>query len=508
MVSAVPPTSRPLPASTTEWWNYQRPTEYDLVGETIDVAMRDGVTIACELRRPARDGVALDGPFPGLVVEFTPYVILRDFYLGEADFFASRGYVAIVPLMRGVGRSGGEWEHGSFRQGGRDAHDLVEWLATQPYCDGRMGMVGESFGGQTAYGAAIERPEHLLAIAPMQSPGSLYHDVIHPGGIKSTERGEIDSWPDIANMTSEGAIDADAEYAANREHPSFDEFWRDRSFVDRLDTVAVPVLAMGGWNDHYFRSGSIANMEAIPERTWSIYGAWPHFFPVSLSQDDILVGNNEARAEALAATPQLPSGVLLAWFDHWLLGLPEAPIPPAPTFTSFEGPINVGHGWTELDRWDPSRGTGAVLTVLADAEPGPHGSFTFTSEPLVVDEVLIGHASLTFSAILDAPDAHFYVELLSVDAEGTETVANDGFLAASHRQSHSDPEPVPVGEAIEYRVDIRPTHFRFPAGHLVRVRLGEGPPSKLTAPPEPVTVALAPGAPVVLRLPGFSTTVS
>ena len=59
--------------------------------------MRDGVTIACDLRRPARDGVPVDGPFPGIVVEFTPYVVLRDFYLGEADFFASRGYVALVP---------------------------------------------------------------------------------------------------------------------------------------------------------------------------------------------------------------------------------------------------------------------------------------------------------------------------------------------------------------------------------------------------------------------------
>ncbi len=193
--------ARALSPATHEWWGYQRPAEFDVVGVTVEIPMRDGITLSCSLRRPARDGVPVEGRFPGLVVEFTPYVVLADFYAGEADFFAARGYTALVGTMRGVGESGGRWEHGSFRQGGRDAHDLVEWLAAQEFCDGRIGMFGESFGGQTSYGAAIEQPPHLLAIAPMQSPGSLYHDVIFPGGVKTTERGEIDSWPDIAAMT-------------------------------------------------------------------------------------------------------------------------------------------------------------------------------------------------------------------------------------------------------------------------------------------------------------------
>ncbi len=266
------------------WWSYTRAAEYDVVGTTVDVPVRDGITITCELRRPARDGVAVDGRFPALVVEFSPYAVLRDFYLGEADFFVRRGYVAVIPLMRGIGRSTGQWDHGSFRQGGRDGHDVIEWLAAQPYSNGRIGMFGESFGGQNTYSAALERPEHLLAIAPMQSPSSLYFDVIYPGGIKTTERGDVDNWPDIANLTSEGVIDADAEFAANRAHATFDDFWRDRAFVDVLDVISIPVLAIGGWTDLYFRSGTLANIEALPDRTWAIYGPWNHYFPVAITE--------------------------------------------------------------------------------------------------------------------------------------------------------------------------------------------------------------------------------
>ena len=60
--------------------------------------------------------------------------------------------------------------------------------------------------------------------------------------------------------------------------------WRDRSFVDCLGAISIPVLAIGGWNDQYFRSGTLANIEARPDQTWAIYGPWQHFFPVALGE--------------------------------------------------------------------------------------------------------------------------------------------------------------------------------------------------------------------------------
>ena len=71
------------------------------------------------------------------------------------------------------------------------------------------------------------------------------------------------------------------------------------------------------------------------------------------------------------------------------------------------------------------------------------GALTFSTAPLDKDRVLVGRPRLAFRATLSAPDANFYVTLLDVDAMGTETLVNDGYLKASHRTSHTTPTPVP-----------------------------------------------------------------
>jgi predicted acyl esterase len=489
------------------WWRYTRPATYDTVVTPVMVPMADGTRLQCDLSRPARDGQPVEGRFPGLVVELTPYALARPLWNQEAEWFAARGYNALVGNLRGTGGSEGTWQHAMASQDGRDARDLVEWLAEQPFSDGRIGQFGESYGGQTSYGAAIERAPHLRAIAPMQAPSNLYDDVIYPGGIKSTERGTIDSWPPIAELISDGGIDADAEYAVGRAHPTFDDYWRDRAHVGRLDQIEVPVLAVGGWPDQFFRSGALTAIEGALDRTWAFYGPWPHLPPASF--------------EDPPADGQLPAGVLLAWFDRWVMDLDDVPIPTSPTFASFEGPDGTGAGWRVLPAWTPE-GTDAMTWTLggdlavdqdspvagvAFHQPGepdePGASCAFTSAPLDVDRVLVGWPVLTFDAMLTAPDAHFYAELLDVEPDGTGVLVNDGFLLASHRTSHVTPRPIEPGERERYEIRIRAHHHRFAAGHCVRVRLS-GAPSQTLEPVEPpvdVTIHLD-GA--TLRLPGFA----
>jgi predicted acyl esterase len=135
-------------------------------------------------------------------------------------------------------------------------------------------------------------------------------------------------------------------------------------------------------------------------------------------------------------------------------------------------------------------------------EPG-EATAVFSTAPLAADRVLLGHASLDFRAQLSAADAHFYVQLFDVDSTAKESFVNDGFLKASHRKSHTTPEPVPVGEPVDYHIAIRPQHYRFGAGHRVRVKIWSGPSQDL-AQPLPVDVTLETGSSARLRLPGFA----
>lgn len=145
----------------------------------------------------------------------------------------------------------------------------------------------------------------------------------------------------------------------------------------------------------------------------------------------------------------------------------------------------------------------APLTFHEPGEATAAGaSLTFTTAALDRDHVLIGHASLSLRARLSAPDANFYVQLLDVDAADKESVVNDGFLKASHRKSHVEPELVPVGVATDYTVAIRPQHYRFAKGHRVRLRVWGGASNALVQPP-PVDVTVETGKPSALRLPGF-----
>ena len=120
---------------------------------------------------PARDGVKLNatvftphdqkGPLP-VIFTFTPYI--GDSYTDRAVYFAKHGYVYALVDVRGRGNSGGEFE--PFVNEGKDGYDVVEWLAKQPYCNGKVTMWGGSYAGFDQWTVLKEFPPHLATIVP------------------------------------------------------------------------------------------------------------------------------------------------------------------------------------------------------------------------------------------------------------------------------------------------------------------------------------------------------
>jgi putative CocE/NonD family hydrolase len=135
----------------------------------------EGVRLDCSVRIPLRDGVHLSAilylperqaaPSPAIVT-LTPYVAQS--YHDQGISFASHGYPFLVVDVRGRGNSAGEFDPNVHE--GRDGYDVVEWLARQPYCNGRVGMWGGSYAGHAQWNAASQLPPHLATIVPVASP--------------------------------------------------------------------------------------------------------------------------------------------------------------------------------------------------------------------------------------------------------------------------------------------------------------------------------------------------
>jgi len=134
-------------------------TDYD-IRWGVKIPLRDKVELNATLYFPKTP----DGPAPKTPVIFTLTPYISDTYHARGAYFASHGYVFALVDVRGRGNSAGEFE--PFAQEPRDGHDVVEWLAQQPFCDGKVAMWGGSYAGFDQWATAKEFPPHLATIVP------------------------------------------------------------------------------------------------------------------------------------------------------------------------------------------------------------------------------------------------------------------------------------------------------------------------------------------------------
>lgn len=127
----------------------------------VTIPMRDGVPLNASLYRPSGQTAALP-----CVFTLTPYISAN--YHDRGMYFAGNGYVFATVDARGRGNSGGEFK--PLLQEANDAHDIVQWLAQQPYCNGKVAMWGGSYAGYNQWAAAKEFPSALSTIVPVASP--------------------------------------------------------------------------------------------------------------------------------------------------------------------------------------------------------------------------------------------------------------------------------------------------------------------------------------------------
>jgi uncharacterized protein len=498
------------------FFDYDRPPRHGARRRTVEVPLRNGMHLVADLTLPASGDVPEAGPFPGLVAHYTPYG--RAQRRPEAAWWAGRGYAVLVCDIRGTGDSPGMFP-GCLSAGENDDNaDVIEWLAAQGFCTGRVAQYGQSYGGMAALRVASLRPRHLVAIAPQEAYSSYYRHTAFPGGIPA---GAGRDWANGVPAYTGGKVSATFQKELWAVHPLIDEFWRQIDIDTKYAAISVPALCCGGWLD-VFREGMVENHTGLGAHSFLVMGPWPH-----------------GPLDQMELEP-LPLGAVLAFFDHhctgdgWDEGA-GAPLPAARVMT-YELPRPASRGWVELDgfppttadeldlalssggRLAPSPGGEATTSFVADPSDGPAAlvfapdatfpddpgvdqhepdalRLGFATEPFSDDVTIVGTPHLWLRTSLDADDASFVARLMDYSPDGRAQEITVGYLRASHRDGHDRVAAVPEGEMVDYAVALQPVHWRLCAGHRLRVSLsaGDAPALVPDTPEGRVTVAVGKG---------------
>ena len=130
----------------------------------VKIPMRDRVELAATVYLPPDAAI----PHP-TIVAITPYS--ADSKHGDGGYFAKNGYTYVAVDTRGRGNSGGKFQ--PFEGDGVDGYDVIEWVARQPWSNGKVAMMGGSYLGFVQWATAANRPPHLVTITPTAA--------VHPG---------------------------------------------------------------------------------------------------------------------------------------------------------------------------------------------------------------------------------------------------------------------------------------------------------------------------------------
>jgi putative CocE/NonD family hydrolase len=329
------------------------------------VSMRDGVRLATDVYRPARNGKPLPGRFP-VILERTPYgktVVSRsELSVKEpvaksraevARFFVSRGYVVIYQDCRG--RYGSEGEFVKYLSDGHDGYDACAWIVRQPWSNGKIGTMGLSYAAHTQGALACANSPGIAAMF-LDSGGfaNAYQDGIRQGGafelkqvtwayraafesptvvqdplrLKALQAIDIKGW--FARMPwkrGHSPLTPAPEYESyvydQWEHGTFDSFWQQlgiyaAGFYDSFSDA--PMVFMSAWYDPYPRSAT-DNYSALSRKKRGpvrlILGPWTHGDRTLTYAGEVDFGSAATLDGNLA--PDFLT-LRLRWFDCWLKG--------------------------------------------------------------------------------------------------------------------------------------------------------------------------------------------
>jgi uncharacterized protein len=506
--------------------------------EHLLIPLGDGRRLAARLWLPEDAGVR---PIPA-ILEYLPYR-KRDHTAPRDEsmhpWMAARGYACIRVDIRGNGESDGLMLGEYLPQELADGVEVIHWLARQPWCDGRVGMLGISWGGFNGLQIAALRPEPLRAVITICSTDDRYADDIHYKGgcllndnlawgatmlALSSRPPDPLLAPDWRAMWLHRLDNMPFMAADWLEHQRRDDFWRRGSVCEDYDAIEAAVFAVGGWADPY--SNAIPRLLAgLRSPAFGLIGPWGHKYPhlgVPGPPIDFLQEMRAFWDRHLAGRPGTFEDVpkLRAYLldgpdpgrgpderrGWWITepswpspGIDTRPLylaadrtlsarPGAQSALSLRSPPTVGLAggrfYPRLGRPDLPR----------DQRPDDALSLCFDGEPLTSPLDIVGAPTLSLELASDTPRAVLAARLCAVAPDGASHRVTFGLLNLTHRNGHASPEPLAPGERFRVRLQLDDIAYRVPAGHRLRVALSTGYWPMIWPSPSPATLTLTCGS--------------
>lgn len=467
------------------------------------VEMRDGTRLATDVYTSI-----LPTSFPAVVMR-TPYGKSDSLVQSIASLLVFGGYTAVVQDMRGTG--GSEGEASLFESDGwgvlQDGYDTIEWAASQPWCDGQVGMFGVSALGINAYLAAGARPPSLVCEVVMFAASDLYDQAAYQGG--ALRASLIDGWLGAQNPALIQRV---------LDNSTRSEIWDILDVEDRQPLIRVPTLHIGGWYD-CFLQGTVNHYAGLQSRgdvgasgnQKMIVGPWTHGEFLNQEQGELIYPPNSIYPELLADS--------LAWFDYWLkgeangvmdgprvryylMGDVDDPSAPGnewreshiwPPFTTHEERLFLWdggalRGWRaegdaaipEQFTYDPSDPVPTLGGTNLEIDAGPYDQrpvesrsdvLVYTSDELTTPLEITGRIRVELYASSSAVDTDWTAKLCDVYPDGRSMLVCDGILQARYRESTSTPTLMTPDTVYRFVIDLWSTSLVFDTGHRIRVAI-------------------------------------
>lgn len=469
--------------------------------ENVYVTMRDGIKIAVDIYRPAAEG-----RYPGLF-SMSPYFKELQLYppeishaveVGATQYFVSKGYVHVIASARGSGLSQGRYNWYDDAEA-QDGYELVEWLARQPWCNGNVGMFGDSYFGRIEYLIASKQPPSLKCIAPFDAGMDDYRDSRNQGGL--IKSGWVCMWG-FNTMRQclwpgpvEGKLPPADLFMDRVAHPDDGPYYWERGGWTKINEIKVPMLALALQNSATHSRGQL----------WG--------YPRVKSPKKLVVLPPSRHSNVFFMRSKPLNELILKFLDYWLKGVkngvmegpPVAICDNATKEWRYESEYPLARTqWTKLHlRANPAGKTNEPPYGLITREPPGSEEpdkyvfpdflkqlqagkpvLGYSTAPLDQDLRVWGPLSINLFASTTGMNTAWFVKLGDVAPDGKTTLLTSGLLKASYREldkansapgqpfiTFQNPELPEPGKVYEYPIELIPIFHTFKKGHKIWVQI-------------------------------------